>query len=86
MQYEAQSPAENLVQLEEDWRKDTLLQVRMVIQPLAPELDERIHYKMLGSGKKKTGSPFTSTRRRVMSAATPETSQRSIQTACCSRA
>ncbi len=52
MQYEAQSPAEYLAQLEDDWRKDTLLQVRMVIQTLAPELDERIHYKMLGYGKK----------------------------------
>lgn len=50
MQYEVQSPAEYLAQLEDDWRKDTLLQLRTVIQTLAPKLDERIHYKMLGYG------------------------------------
>ena len=52
MQYEARSPEAYLAQLEDDWRKETLLQIRALIQNLAPELDERIHYKMLGYGKK----------------------------------
>lgn len=51
MLYEAHSPEEYLEQLDADWRKETLIKLRTLIQTSAPNLDERIHYKMLGYGK-----------------------------------
>lgn len=47
MQYEATHPKEYFELLEEDWRKEKLMQVREMIQKIAPELQEGIEYKML---------------------------------------
>ncbi|MEP0521923.1 MAG: DUF1801 domain-containing protein [Hyphomicrobiales bacterium] len=44
----AKTPAEYIDQLEEDWRRDKLQSIRAIIQKQAPQLTERIHYKMLG--------------------------------------
>ncbi|WP_422378343.1 iron chaperone [Roseibium sp.] len=48
MQYDAETPDAYLKALEDDWRKQTLLQLRKVIRKAAPEIEECIHYKMLG--------------------------------------
>ncbi|WP_305986744.1 iron chaperone [Roseibium sp. MMSF_3544] len=48
MQYEAASPEEYLAQLETDWRRDSLMQIREIILSAAPDMEECIHYKMLG--------------------------------------
>lgn len=50
MQSDADTPQRYLDQLEEDWRRDKLLTLRQLILDIAPEVDERIHYKMLGYG------------------------------------
>lgn len=50
MQYEADTPQNYLDQLEEDWRKGKLLALRQMILEAVPEVDEHIHYKMLGYG------------------------------------
>ena len=47
MQYDVKTPDEYLEVLESDWRRDTLLQLRRMIQAQAPELVEGIDYKML---------------------------------------
>jgi uncharacterized protein YdhG (YjbR/CyaY superfamily) len=47
MQYDAQTPKEYLEMLEDDWRKERLLEVRQLILDLAPELTETVRYKML---------------------------------------
>lgn len=47
MQYDVATPEEYLEQLEADWRKDKLLQVRAYILEAAPEWKEIIRYKML---------------------------------------
>ncbi|MEM8652542.1 MAG: DUF1801 domain-containing protein [Pseudomonadota bacterium] len=46
----AKSPSEYLDQLEDDWRRSKLLSIREMIRKKAPQLDEKIHYKMLGYG------------------------------------
>ena len=48
MLYEASTPEAYLKQLEDDWRKQSLLQLRDLIFLSAPEVEEDIHYKMLG--------------------------------------
>lgn len=50
MLYNAQTPADYISLLDDDWRRETLLQLRALITAQAPELDETIHYKMLGYG------------------------------------
>lgn len=50
MQYEAKTPSEYLEQLESDWRKDKLQQVREMIKKQGPNLNEGIEYKMLSYG------------------------------------
>lgn len=50
MLYEASSPKAYLSDLAEDWRKEILLQLRALIMEAAPDLEESIHYKMLGYG------------------------------------
>ncbi|HCL02093.1 MAG TPA: DUF1801 domain-containing protein [Lachnoclostridium phytofermentans] len=50
MQYEAKTPEEYLKLLENDWRKEKLLDIRRIILEYAPELVESIHYKMLCYG------------------------------------
>lgn len=54
MQYNASTPGAYLEQLEDDWRKDKLMQVRAFIQAQGPHLKEGIEYKMLcyGDGEK----------------------------------
>lgn len=47
MQYEAKNPNEYLDQLENDWRKDKLEQIREMIKSNGPDLKEGIEYKML---------------------------------------
>lgn len=51
MQYDAKNAEEYLEMLEEDWRKEKLLEIRKMIFDYAPELDEVIRYKMLNYGK-----------------------------------
>ncbi len=48
MQYSATTPSDYIAQLDEDWRRPTLLAIRAIIQTHAPELTEDIHHKMLG--------------------------------------
>jgi uncharacterized protein YdhG (YjbR/CyaY superfamily) len=50
MQYDVSTPDEYLSVLEQDWRRDTLLSLREIIQRKAPELKEAIKYKMLTAG------------------------------------
>ena len=47
MQYDVTTPAEYLAVLADDWRRDTLLQLRALIQDKAPDWQEGIEYKML---------------------------------------
>ena len=47
MQYNANTPAEYLDILEEDWRKEKLLQIRAIILEKGYGFKERINYKML---------------------------------------
>lgn len=54
MLYEASTPEDYLDQLEADWRRDTLTSLRERIKKSAPDLEESIHYKMLGYGIKGT--------------------------------
>ena len=49
--YNADSPQEYLEMLEEDWRKEKLLELRQMVMKLAPEFQELISYKMLGFGQ-----------------------------------
>ena len=51
MQYDAETPADYLQLLDDDWRKETLLELRALLTELEPELEESIHYRMLGYGK-----------------------------------
>lgn len=51
MQYDVKSPEEYLAALEEDWRKDKLLQVRQFVLEYGPELEESIRYRMLAYGR-----------------------------------
>jgi hypothetical protein len=47
MQYDVATPEEYLRALDQDWRRDTLVALREIIQQSAPELREAIRYKML---------------------------------------
>lgn len=47
MQYTANTPEAYLDQLDQDWRKDILLQVREIILQQEPQLKETMKYKML---------------------------------------
>lgn len=48
MQYEAQTTTDYLSELEVDWRKQKLLEIRALIQSKAVNYTECISYKMLG--------------------------------------
>lgn len=50
VQYDVATPKQYLNALEEDWRKEKLLQIREMVLSYAPELDESIRYKMLNFG------------------------------------
>ncbi|AKP50207.1 iron chaperone [Cyclobacterium amurskyense] len=54
MQYEAKTPSEYLKELENDWRKVKLEEIRKLIKNKGPSLQEGIEYKMLsfGNGEK----------------------------------
>ncbi len=54
VQYDVSTPAEYFEMLEDDWRKDKVLQIREMILKAAPEIDEVILYKMLSYGNEKT--------------------------------
>lgn len=47
MQYDVATPAEYLEVLEDDWRRDMLLELRDLILESGPQLAEGIEYKML---------------------------------------
>lgn len=47
MQYDVKTPEEYLRELDDDWRRETLLQLRQVLFAAAPGLTEGINYKML---------------------------------------
>lgn len=51
MQYDAATPEEYMTLLENDWRKEKLIDIRQTILDYAPELEEKIRYKMLNFGK-----------------------------------
>lgn len=46
--YAAETPAQYLDMLDDDWRRDTVLQLRALIHAAAPDWNECIVYKMLG--------------------------------------
>jgi uncharacterized protein YdhG (YjbR/CyaY superfamily) len=48
MLYNAATPQDYLVELENDWRKEKLQFIRTLIKSAAPEVEETINYKMLG--------------------------------------
>jgi uncharacterized protein YdhG (YjbR/CyaY superfamily) len=50
MQYEVNNPEEYFELLEDDWRKEKLMDIRRIILAYGPELEERIQYKMLAYG------------------------------------
>ena len=54
MQYDVETPSEYLTALEEDQRKEKLLDIRDIIFSKAPEIVESIEYKMLRYGDSKT--------------------------------
>lgn len=56
-QYDASTPDEYLIAIENDWRRDTILALRDLIREHAPEFNEGIAYKML-SYKDDRGSVF----------------------------
>lgn len=47
MQYQVKTPQEYLDVLEEDWRKEKLLEVWQLLEEEGPELQSGIEYKML---------------------------------------
>lgn len=47
MQYDVKTPEAYLEFLEDDWRKEKVLEIRALIQDFAPDLVEGIEYKML---------------------------------------
>lgn len=47
---DATTPTEYVEHLENDWRREKLQEIRALIKQHAPQLDERIHYQMLGYG------------------------------------
>lgn len=51
MQYDAKTPEEYFELLEDDWRKEKLLEIRRMIMDYGPELEEGIQYKMLVYGE-----------------------------------
>ena len=47
MLYKAKTPSEYLKTIDNDWRKDKLIEVRELIKKNGPDLKEEIRYKML---------------------------------------
>ena len=55
MQYDAETPAEYLKEIEADWRKEKLLELRKIIKKHCPDLKEGIKYGMLSFRSAKGG-------------------------------
>ena len=53
MLYDVKTPGQYFDALEDDWRKETLEQIRSIIRSKAPHLVEGINYKMLSYSDKK---------------------------------
>ena len=53
MLYDVKTPGQYFNALEDDWRKETLEQIRSIIRSKAPDLVEGIDYKMLSYSDKK---------------------------------
>ncbi|QDU07615.1 iron chaperone [Gimesia aquarii] len=53
MQYDAKTPAEYMEMLDDDWRRETLSNLRAIIQSKAPTFDEGIQHKMLSYGDRR---------------------------------
>ncbi len=47
MQYDVKNPEAYLELLEDDWRKEKVMEIRSLLHDIAPELVEGIEYKML---------------------------------------
>lgn len=47
MQYEVQTPAEYMEIIENDWRKEKVVELRAMIKAKVPDVNEGINYKML---------------------------------------
>lgn len=56
MQFNVKTPAEYVAMLEDDWRKEKLLELRQLIHELGPELREGIRYKVLSYSGSKGGA------------------------------
>jgi|AntRauTorckE6833_2_1112554.scaffolds.fasta_scaffold96770_1 uncharacterized protein YdhG (YjbR/CyaY superfamily) len=54
MHYDVETASHYFEALEDDWRKEKLLEIRDTILSKAPELEESIEYKMLRYGDDKT--------------------------------
>lgn len=54
MHYDVETPSHYLEALEDDWRREKLLELRDLIFSKAPDIDESIEYKMLRFGDDKT--------------------------------
>ncbi len=50
MQYDVKTPAEYMAVLEDDWRREKVVEIREIIQQIAPDIVEGINYKMLSYG------------------------------------
>ena len=50
MLHDASTPQQYLSNLPDDWRKYTLMQLRALVLRQGPDLEESVHYKMLGYG------------------------------------
>jgi uncharacterized protein YdhG (YjbR/CyaY superfamily) len=51
MQYQSDTPQQYLADLEDDWRKQKLLEIRDLIVKSDPTIEEGIEYKMLRYGR-----------------------------------
>lgn len=58
MQYQVNTPGEYLEALQEDWRKEKLLEVWKILEAEGPDLTPGIEYKMLSFADKK-GTVFS---------------------------
>jgi uncharacterized protein YdhG (YjbR/CyaY superfamily) len=56
MQFNVKTPAEYIAMLEDDWRKEKLLELRELIREIGPELKEGIRYKVLSYSGSKGGA------------------------------
>ena len=48
MRYKAKTPIEYIHNLDNDWRKEKVQEIRKIIKSIVPSFQEKIHYNMLG--------------------------------------